>query len=432
MVIKNVRLTHYKETTVLSAQCKLRKIGWDRVYFKIDSSKHGYVCDDASPFAAALLLPSMRQGEDLVIKGSISKQLYRGMQDIMEEVLGWNIGLKPITIQADSLVGDTQQPNAAASFFSGGVDSFYTYLKHKTDRVEADRVKSLILVRGFDINLRETELWDDTLNNIAKIAAADEVELVTVTTNLHELLEPILDWGFAHGGCLAAVGLALRNEFSKIYIPSTHSVAEQIAWGSNLALDKHWGTERLTFEHDGSETTRVNKVITQVAKSPLALKYLRVCCVPGATYNCGKCDKCLRTMVNLYIADALDKAETFPHHIDIAQVAAIPTIGEDHGGPIFHNENLLALQERHLNPALQDALIASIALSTVEDGKPSGKMKNGLRKLTMKVIRLDHAYGGGYVYAISARVLGKQYKTYIRSVTDCQPLTLRAARKSES
>src|SRR5487761_1601268 len=33
-----------------------------------------YVHDDASPFAAALLLPSMKQGEDLIIEGSISDQ----------------------------------------------------------------------------------------------------------------------------------------------------------------------------------------------------------------------------------------------------------------------------------------------------------------------------------------------------------------------
>jgi hypothetical protein len=430
MTIKDITLTNYKNDAVLSAQCKLRKIGWDTIYFKINSSKQSYVCSDASPFAAALLLPAMKQGQDLIIKGSISRQLYEGMQQIMKEVLQWDIGLQAIRIRADALVEDTQRPSKAGSFFSGGVDSFYTYLKHREDHAKTDRVSSLILVNGFDINLRETDLWDITYKNIAAIASAEQIELLTVTTNLHELLEPILDWGFTHGGCLAAVGLMLRNEFHKIYIPSTHSEAEQVAWGSNLALDKHWATESITFEHDGSETTRVNKVISQIAKAPVALKYLRVCCVPGVTYNCGKCDKCLRTMVNLYIAGALDKAETLPHHIDIAQVAAQQTIGEDHGGPIFHNENLTALKERNLNPALQDALAASIKITIEEEHKPIKKIKGALHKLTMRAVNLDYAYAGGYVYALSAKLFGKPFRIYVRSVTDCRPLTLRQARRS--
>ena len=35
MIIKNVRLTGAGGTTVLSAMCKIRKIGWDRVYFSV-------------------------------------------------------------------------------------------------------------------------------------------------------------------------------------------------------------------------------------------------------------------------------------------------------------------------------------------------------------------------------------------------------------
>ena len=100
-----------------------------------------YIHHDASPFAAALLLPSMKQGEDLVIEGSISAQLYRGMHAIMQEVLKWDIGLQPIKIEADALVADPPRPQRSASFFSGGVDSFYTYLKHtdRPDRKGPDR-----------------------------------------------------------------------------------------------------------------------------------------------------------------------------------------------------------------------------------------------------------------------------------------------------
>src|SRR6202023_821130 len=155
-----------------------------------------YIHNDASPFAAALLLPSMKQGEDLVIEGSISAQLYQGMHAIMREVLKWDIGLQPIKIEADALVADPPRPQRSASFFSGGVDSFYTYLKQKKKPIEKDRIDSFILVNGFDINRHNTQLWDRTQENIKSIAEADKVELIVVRSDIQGLVEPILLWDY--------------------------------------------------------------------------------------------------------------------------------------------------------------------------------------------------------------------------------------------
>lgn len=403
MIIKDTRLIRTDGVTVLSAECKIRKIGWDSVYFSLNNAaQSSHVYNDASPFAAALLLPSMKQGEDLIIKGSISEQLYKGMHAIMHEVLQWNIGLKPIKIEADSMVPDIHTADRSASFFSGGVDSFYTYLKHQDDQLEADRISSFILVNGFDIDRRNNQLWNRTLNNIKAIAAAAEVELVVVRTNIQPLVEPILLWDYAHGGCLASVGLFLRAAFRQIYIPSTHSVEEQIPWGSNLALDGHWSTESTAFVHDGTEATRINKVISQVARSSVALKHLRVCFAnEKEAYNCGKCDKCLRTMINLYVAGVLEKSGTFPHHIDPELVAAVPTIAGEHGG-IFHNENLRALRERNLAPDLQSAIIASMNNAVV-------MKNNGVTDFENRAKYLDHVYTGGYVYSVWDRLFGRKF-----------------------
>lgn len=403
MIIRDTQLQRTAEGTALSAKCRIRKIGWDRVYFSLsNSSQADYVRDDASPFAAALLLPSMKRGEDLIIEGSVSRQLYNGMHVIMEEVLRWDIGLKPIKIEVGAVVRDPPRPGRSAAFFSGGVDSFYTYLKHKTDPVRANRITSFILVSGFDIDRRNVQLWNRTLENIRSVAGADEVELIVVSSNIQALVEPILLWDYAHGGCLAAVGLFLRGEFHQIYIPSTHSVAEQIPWGSNLALDRHWSTEGTTFIHDGTEATRIQKVISQIARSPLALEHLRVCFANEPdSYNCGRCDKCLRTMINLYIAGVLEKSGTFPHHIDPELVAAVPTIPGEHGG-IFHTENLRALQERNLAPELQQAISTSMSNAVV--------MKPSLKHIAEDRVKyMDHVYTRGCLYSFWDRLLGRKF-----------------------
>jgi len=399
MIIKDVQLYRDDASVSLSAQCKIRKIGWDKAYFRTGNALlRDSVPDDASPFAAAFLLPSMKQGEDLIIEGSISAQLYEGMQAIMQEVLAWDIGLRPIKIEAGTLVADPPRPQESASFFSGGVDSFYTYLKHKPDPAEANRIGNFILVNGFDINRRNKWLWDRTLQHIKSIAEVDKVELVVVSSNVQGLVEPILIWDYAHGGCLAAVGLFLRGAFHQIYIPSTHSFTEQIPWGSNLALDGHWSTESTTFIHDGTEATRIEKVISQIAPSPLALQHLRVCFMnEKEAYNCGRCDKCLRTMINLYVAGALEKSATFPHHIDPELVAAVPTISGEYGR-IFHTENLRALQEKNLTPELQQAISASMRKAVA--AKASRK-----EILEDRIKYLDHVYSHGLVYSVWDRLL---------------------------
>jgi hypothetical protein len=403
MIIKNAQLKRAGQATVLSASCKVRKIGWDQVYFSVGDAAQGrYVSADASPFAAALLLPSMKQGEDLIIKGSISEQLYQGMHEIMHEVLTWDIGLRPIKIQAEDLVPDPPRPPRSASFFSGGVDSFYTYLKHQADREEADRISSFLLVNGFDISRHNTRLWNRTLENIKSVAAADGIGLIVVRSNIQGLVEPILLWDYAHGGCLAAVGLFVRGAFRQIYIPSTHSVAEQIPWGSNLALDGYWSTESTAFVHDGTEATRLEKVTRQIARSPLALGHLRVCFEnePGA-YNCGRCDKCLRTMMNLYVAGVLEQSGTFPHQIDPELVAAVPTIPGPHGG-IFHRENLRALADQDRAPELRQAIADSMSNAVVSEP--------GRRQVIEDRVKyLDHVYAHGYAYSVWDRLAGRRF-----------------------
>ena len=413
MVIKDVVVTHTEDSTTISATCKLRKIGWDKIHITLSGKGHAdYIADDASPFAAALLLPSMKQGEDLYIHGAISRKLYEGMQKIQPVVIDWNIGFKPIKVKADKLIEDTGKPSHTASFFSGGVDSFYTYLKHKTDKKEQDRVDTFILVRGFDIDPRNEELWEITLKNIRAIARKEKIELLIVENNIRRILEPILPRGdYSHGGCLAAIGLFLRNGFSKIYIPSTFSKAEQLPWGSHMDVDYHWGTEQTTFVHDGTESTRLEKIIRQVAKSPVALQYLRVCYMnTKSEYNCGHCDKCIRTMTGLYAAGVLDKSKTFPHKIDYDAIAEGPHVVGD-GVYIAHGEIdvLKTLKQKNMDPKLQEAL--EIKLEKVANLRTGfmGRLKFELAKIYLEIIYLDFAYTNSVLYGTLSGAFGKKF-----------------------
>jgi len=413
MIIKDISVIRENDHTTITATCKIRKIGWDKIYITLRGKKHAdYIMDDASPFAAALLLPAMKQGEDLIIHGAISKKLFAGMQKIQPIVISWNIGFKPINIKADKLIKDSGKPAHTASYFSGGVDSFYTYLKHKTDKKTSDRIDTFILVRGFDIDPRNQELWNTTLKTIQTIARKEKIELLVVENNIRQVLEPILPKGdYSHGGCLAAIGLFLRGGFSKIYIPSTFSKAEQLPWGSHMDVDPHWSTEQTTFIHDGTEATRLEKIIRQVGKSPIAMQYLRVCYMnTKSQYNCGHCDKCIRTMLGLYAAGALEKAKTFPYKLDYDVIAAGPHI-VGAGVYIAHGERdvLKTLKKKNMDPKLQQALETKLyKIDTMRTGL-RGHLRFQASKLYLKIVYLDFAYTKSMLYSGLASAFGKKF-----------------------
>jgi hypothetical protein len=65
--------------------------------------------------------------------------------------------------------------------------------------------------------------------------------------------------------------------------------------------------------HDDVEATRLEKISKYIAHSALALETLQVCWDPDpGTLNCGRCSKCIWTMLALHIAGVLDRAPTFP------------------------------------------------------------------------------------------------------------------------
>jgi hypothetical protein len=401
MKVLDVRQRKTADKIVLSARCKVRRFGLDVLSFIVPRRFADFIFADASPFAAALLLPSMKLGEDLVIRGSVSTTLHAGMTEIIRIVSGWDVGLKPIDVIVDELVPDRISPGVTGVFFSGGVDSFYTYLRHKNDQ---HPITHLTLAKGYDIDRHNSGLWDATVHNIGLVASVEQATLIEIESNVRSLTDPILSWTYCHGGCLAAAAMCLRRGIGQMYIASSADAEHQALRGSHLAIDHLWSTEALSFVHDGWEASRMNKIDWQIARSPLALKYLRVCYMARkGEYNCGKCEKCLRTMVSLYAAGVLDKAETFPSQIDPNLLAAVAIEGYDDA--VFHRENLAALRARGLALDLQRAVETALANAGRRETKPSAIAP----RIRSRVDYFDHAYAGGTLRRLKSHLAGRGF-----------------------
>jgi len=314
MIIENIKLKKSKRNITLSAAITFTGQKTQVMYFSTERKYKKFVTGDASPFLAAVLIPCMRTGENITIRGSIAQRLLQNIWNIMNLLVLWNPYLHAIAIHADEVKKDSNNPRHVGAFFSAGVDSFYTYLKHKKS------INFLIFVNGFDIELENKSLFRKTLKNISIIARKEKVKVIPVETNVKNITEPVYLWDWIHGGALGAVALFLRNDFKKLFISSNVKKSQLFPYGTHPDLDYLWSSRNLQIVHTGNEADRLEKVLN-IAKSDLALSYLHVCSDNSkGTYNCSHCGKCLRTMIQLTAANALQQTSTFKHTIDLKLV----------------------------------------------------------------------------------------------------------------
>jgi len=288
--------------------------------------------ENGDPFLVAVLLPAMNTNETVEIPAYVSPRLLRATDEIQALYKSWDKTLSQVRINAR--VRDEQsmvmhRPSRKGLFFSCGVDSYYSLFKNLADHPEGEEtITDLIVVRGFDIPFaRDTAVFQTILSNARIVSRELRKNVVPVATNVRDFGTRFVHWGELYfGAALASVGLTLHRIFEKVYIASSYSYDELLPWGSHPALDPLWSTEGVSIIHDGCEARRVDK-IRFIAQFPVVTDTLRVCTYrpfSGSIYNCGVCEKCLRTMVALHIAGALQKCRTLPNFIDLRVLRTIP------------------------------------------------------------------------------------------------------------
>ncbi len=391
MKINNLSYSIHSSQATLSADIIFRNKPAEKMYFSTDTKNEEFISQNANPFLAALLLPAMKLNEDIEIEGIISEKLLNHSEKIMDLIEKWDIGLKRIKIKAASTsegeINKNSNSHNSGSFFSAGVDSFYTYLKYKNDK---NPISVLILIHGFDIPLKNKQLFQVTKKAVEDVAKIEKIDCVSVETNAGEIAEKYLIWDFSHGGALAAVGLFLGAKLDKIYISGGLQKDEVFPYGTHPDLDPLWSSENTNFFHDGTEYNRLGKIINSISKSDLALKNLRVCTqnIKGK-YNCGRCYKCLQTMIGLVCANALTKATTFGK----LDLNAVRNMHYDY--KLKYNlqgeANLELLRKQNREPELQEAIEQSLITSK--------KIKMD-KLFFQKIASLDQKYNDRKLYRL--------------------------------
>ena len=206
-------------------------------------------------------------------------------------------------------VKNTINGNEKALLFSGGVDTYASFLAHKKEKL------SLITVWGADIPINDSKQWNYLMEYMNKQSIIKDNPKYFIKANLREFytfeMELLVDigwWGKVQHG-LALLGiiapLSKVKGIKEIIIASSYTDDIKISWGSLPQIDEQLTWSGVHILHDGYHMKRQDKVdfiVKQmhkdVVKTPIRVCYSEL----NQGLNCSKCEKCYRTIIGIILA----------------------------------------------------------------------------------------------------------------------------------
>ena len=348
----------------------------DRVRWSLPPGHTASEDDAADAALTATLLVAMARDEALTLEAPISARLNLQiplLQDIFatwarhsELMRGLPPGFRRVTVDVGvrpvpSHDGRATCVGGSACFFSGGLDSFTSALAHR------DEDLTLVYVHGLDVPLHDTARRE-RFSAVARHAASTlGLPLVEVETDVRVFTDHDVDWLDSHGAALAGVATLLGSAFSRVYVPATDTYATLMTLGSHPLVDPLWSTERVQLVHDGATHTRIDK-LRIIDAVPVARETLRVCIRDGiGDFNCGRCWKCVLTMVGVYALGIADRFSTLPELDERELLRRVAEPAPDVAVRSWDRHRILwapylAAADEHLGTASRRRLEAALAL----------------------------------------------------------------------
>lgn len=292
--------------------------GASRVTSSFDGETVWFECQDLElnptieAMASLWLAPCIISGRNLRIEHPVCRTWYENALSIIDFLSdSWGTAKIELSAEVRELPSQNADQKATAVCFSGGVDSFYT-LNRSTS------TKFLVSAQPFDLPSASEETHLATRSRLVKVAQAVGAQAVTIRTNVlqhpsyrtHKLMD-------THTGLLAAVGHFLAKHIGTLSIAPTFHKDDAEIVGGHYLLVPLYSSKNLQIVVPNAETNRRAR-LEGIVDWPVAQENLFVCFnKEGKNKNCGRCEKCVRTLLDLHILGKLDKFEVFDKSIPV-------------------------------------------------------------------------------------------------------------------
>lgn len=308
-------------------------------------------------FLVGCLIPALHFGEKrIAIEGPVCPGLLEGLETVMALMHLWSDGAyRPLALEPQQI---TRAPERlpryrAAMFYSGGIDSLAALrlnLQNYPPR-HPGAIRDCFFIHGFDIGGvaargMKYPVFDRGLAAMKVVTGAAGLNPVPVYTNIRHLCDDRDLWlNKFFGAVLAAVAHAFSPRLDMFYIASSYDLRNLAPCGSHPLLDPEYASFELRIRHRDAALTRLEKLKIVSDWDP-GLQNMRVCLANVEDrLNCGKCEKCVRTMTGLLALNALDKTRAFVENDVTPEMFEGFKITIRHRAP-FYLELLPLLEER--------------------------------------------------------------------------------------
>ncbi len=391
------------------------RISWedaDRSPFDLRFSFHSGDAPAADPnaFLIAVFVAALRARERrIAVEGAVCPVLRDGLRAAAAILDGWYGGGRPApTLEPSDGFRPGRPPGdgGEAIFLSGGLDSLDLLLVRGAglppEHPAAVRRAIFVSRCGLLPSERQmAELDARSERSVRGMAEAAGLPLTVVSTNLLELQEDPRSFSLeSSGSFFGAIAQLFSGRVSAVVLAASDDVQSGLSpWGSHPLLDPLYGTSALRFAHEGIGVSREEKA-ERVGRSDAGRRHLFTCTFPlpgDSLLNCGRCEKCLRTMMELLVAGALAGSEVFPRDIVAGAIRELPGV-PPYRHLDYYWKPLAARARRVGRPDLAEAIDERLeanrrALAWEQDRGWAGLLR-----------RLDRQWLGGAALALRRRI----------------------------
>ena len=332
--LSNIRIEKSEDKTNLVCDIRSNVFSEKTMWYSVPLQFGDFfVADVYDAFLVAILYPAMYYKEDIVVHGNISKKLFKNITTYVKKILlAYSNDITDINVKVEGYKKATKIHNFCGTGFSGGIDSFATFVEHYVNEEDDDyKINRLFFFNvgshGSYYNSKTMDRFNNRYNMNKIFPESLGIPFIPVNSNIRAFHERF-GHQKTHPLTLVSGILAVQSCLSKYYISSAISYFEMpnsIKTARNFDLAEFaepylyplLSPEELDIIPDGEQYYRSEKTQLITSYEPTR-KFLNVCVRNEDNYitskNCSCCSKCLRTLMTL---ESIDMLSEFSNVFDI-------------------------------------------------------------------------------------------------------------------
>ena len=295
------------------------------VYVSVEKDYGKFLSPERADYAlVGMLAYAIRKGHDIICEAPVTEELLYNIREyLIPTFFRSDSRCYPVKIQAeiasplDKLPDSKVMHGGVGTGLSFGVDSAYSILKHIGTEYPNQNLTHLCIFNNGSAVISDPVRREKIFAHAETVAKELNLPVLKVESNVGTFIKQ--HHAATHTYKDALIIYALQKLFRVYYYSSAYSFAS-FSLEENFRRDPAhfepflldcFSTSKLRIVPSGSEGDRDDKVAF-IVDNPLVQKYLHVC--TRETVNCGRCRKCLRTLLEI---DALGKLDNFRESFDI-------------------------------------------------------------------------------------------------------------------